>query len=63
MKKTFIRCSRLFPHERNCRNCSHKKCSLRDLNNPYNADSHEDKAITEYNEDQMEFAELAQVNE
>lgn len=48
-KKTYKKCARLYPHERNCRSCSHKRCSLRDLSNPL--DFNEEHAKIDFNDD------------
>ena len=51
-KKTYKMCARLYPHERQCCSCPHKNCSLRDLNN--SADSHEEKAVSMFCDDQRD---------
>lgn len=51
MSRIFKKCARLYPHERQCRICPHHNCSLRDLNNPFEADTNEEKAVSSFNDD------------
>jgi len=59
LKRCFVKCAKLLPHQRECRFCRHT-CALRgekfvDFEQPIFADSHEEKAITMLNEDQKEL--------
>ena len=57
MGKTFVKCAKLYPHERQCRTCPHKNCSLRDLNYPM--DFNEEHGYADYADEQRELTKEA----
>ena len=62
LKRTYISCAKVLPHLRKCKSCNHT-CALRmekfmDFEPPLFTDGHEDKAVTEFTEDQKELAQI-----
>jgi len=45
-KRTFKKCARLLPYQRQCQDCPHKNCALRNKE-----DWHKEKAMSSFNDD------------
>lgn len=45
-KRTYVKCARLLPYQRQCQDCSYKDYALRNK-----IDNHEEKATIMFNED------------